>query len=154
MAIPEHGGGFLAGYFDGVRRNGRAKDVVQPSNPLDLLLRRSVGQDDGVVLILPGKRLPLWMKRGHDFAWKVCDSYHFANRIFDAKELVTHRTSENTNVGGPIHIVLRKCRALVDKPALNVEIFRRNAAIGRVPVLVAIDDLYRVVYVRRDGFDQ
>src|SRR5207249_3282993 len=128
--------------------------VVQPSNPLDLLLRRSVGQDDGVVLILPRKRLPLWMKRGHDFAWKVCDSYHFANRIFYAKKLITHAATEHTNVRRTIDIVLRKCRALVNKPALDVKVFGRNTAVGGVPVLIAIDDLYRIIHIGRDTLDQ
>jgi hypothetical protein len=94
------------------------------------------------------------MKRSHNFTGKICDPYHLSNRIFDTKKLVAHSTSKHTNVCGSVHIVLRKCRALVYKPALDVEVFRRNTAVGCMPVLVAIDDLHRIVYIGRNAFDQ
>jgi len=43
------------------------------------------------------------------------------------------------DVRGSIHIVLRKESALVHVPALYIEILRRNATVGRVPVLIAVN---------------
>jgi hypothetical protein len=43
---------------------------------------------------------------------------------------------------------------LIHKPALDVEIFRRNAAVGRVPILIAEDDLHGIIHVGGNAFDQ
>src|SRR5260370_36695252 len=94
------------------------------------------------------------MKRSYDFTGKVGDPYHLADRIFDTKKLVTHCTSKHTNICGSIHIVLRKKGPLVDKPALDVEGFRRNAAVRCVAILVAVDDLHGVIHIGRSTLDK
>src|SRR5665213_255769 len=45
-------------------------------------------------------------------------------------------------------------RALRDRPALDVEILRRNAAVARKPVLVAVYDLDSSVHVGGDQLDE
>src|SRR5882724_1676281 len=154
MAIPENGCCFLTRHFDRIRRNRRAQDVVEPGNPLEFLLGRGVREYDGIVLVLPGKRLPLRIKRSHDLTGKVCDPDHLANRIFDTKELITHGTSQHANVCRSIHVVLRKYCALLHKPALYLEVFRRNPTVRCVPILVAIDYLDRIIHIRRNALDK
>src|SRR5260370_41656919 len=108
--VPTQGGGcgLLPRHFDHVRRNRRAQDVIEPCNPLDLLLGRGVRQDDRIVLVLPWEGLPFWMKRSYDFTGKVGDPYDLAARIFETRKLLTHCTSKHTNICDSIHIVLRK----------------------------------------------
>src|ERR1700682_4350305 len=94
------------------------------------------------------------MKSSHDFAGQAIDSYYFPHWRFDAKKLVPNCFSKDANVRRAIHVILREDRSLVDVPALDVEVFGRNAAVGGVPILIAIDDLDRIIHIRRDALDE
>ena len=154
VAVAEHGSGFLSGHFYGVLRYRRAEDIVKPGNAFELLLGRRVGNDDCVVLILTGKRQTFWQERRDNFTGKVANADHFANRIFDAKELIPDSAAKRAYVRGAVDVILGKYRALIHVPTLYLEVFRRDAAVGRVPVLVAVDYLDWVVDVRRNALDE
>src|SRR4029077_14281952 len=117
-------------------------------NALEFLLRDRVGQDDGIVLILPRQGKSLGMKGSHYLAGEAVDAHDFSHRVFDAKKLLANRFPNHANVRRSIHIILREYGALIDVPALYVEVFWGNAAVGRVPILIAIDDLYWIVHIR------
>src|SRR5204862_450980 len=53
-----------------------------------------------------------------------------------------------------IDVVLREHGTPVDEPALDVEVFRRDPPVPRIPVLVAGDDLDRAVDVGRGALDE
>ena len=91
--------------------------------PLSLLLRDRVGQDDGIVLILPRERKSLGMKGSHNLAGQAIDAHDFSHRAFDAKKLLPNRFPNHANVRRSIHIILREYGALIDVPALDVEVF-------------------------------
>ncbi len=56
------------------------------------------------------------------------------------------------NVRRVIHILAVTPRPH-DGPLTNLKIVRRNTAIVRIPVLVAVDDLYVVIDVGRSAYD-
>jgi hypothetical protein len=65
--------------------------------------------------------------------------------VFGAKQIVPDLAAFEADVCRPVDIVLRVDCALVDIPALNIEVFRRDTTIRRVPILVPVDDLYGIV---------
>src|ERR1700682_4261382 len=77
-----------------------------------------------------------------------------SNWIFDAKKLLPNRFPNDANVRSAIHVILREDRSLIHVPALDVEVFGRNAAVGSVPILIAIDDLHGIIYIRRNALDE
>jgi hypothetical protein len=94
------------------------------------------------------------MQSSHYFAWKIIDAHYLANRIFDSKELIPNGTSNHAHVRRPINIVLREYGSQVHVPALDFKIFRRDTAIRCMPILIAIDNLNRVVDIGRNAFDK
>src|SRR6267378_2101145 len=94
------------------------------------------------------------MKGRHHFARKAVDTYHLPNWVFDAKQLFFNCTADRADVSRSIHIILREYGTLIDVPSLYVEVFWRNAAVGRVPILIAIDDLYWIIHIRRNALDE
>ena len=88
------------------------------------------------------------MQGRHHFERKAVDAYDFPNWVFDAKQLLANCTANRADVSRSIHIILREYGALIDVPSLYVEVFWRNAAVGRVPILIAIDDLYWIIHIR------
>src|SRR5271169_5935406 len=94
------------------------------------------------------------MKRSHYLAWKATYPDHFTNWIFYPEQLLPNRSPNYADVGCSIRIILREDGPLVDVPALDVEVFRRNSAVGCVPVLVAINHLHRIIHVRRNAPDK
>jgi len=82
-----------------------------------------IGNEDGVVLVLPGHGQPFWLKGTHNLTGKVRDAYHFPNRIFDTEQLIAHGSPDHANVCGSIYVVLGECDALVNKPSFYVEKF-------------------------------
>src|ERR1700730_17619962 len=93
------------------------------------------------------------MKSSHNFARQAIDAHDFSNWVFDAKKLVPNRFPNDANVRRAIHVILREDRSLVHEPALNVEEFWRDAAVGGVPILIAIDALDGIVHIGRDALD-
>jgi hypothetical protein len=120
----------------------------------DLLHGRGVRHENGVVLVLTRNGQPFGQHRTHNLAGHVFDAHDLPDGIFDAEKLIAHGSTDHADVGGSLNVVLRKGRALVDVPALDVEVFGRNAAVSGVPVLIAIDDLDSAVDVGRDALNQ
>src|SRR5712672_400665 len=94
------------------------------------------------------------MENGHYFARKIIDAHHFADRIFRAKKLFANRAPYGANVGSAVHIILGENRALIDVPTLYIEVLGGYSAVRGMPVLIAVHNLYRIVDVGRNTFDQ
>src|ERR1700682_2272293 len=94
------------------------------------------------------------MKRSDNLTGKATYAYYFPRRVFHPKKLIPHCTTNNAHVRGSVHVILRENSTLSHGPALNLEILRRNAAVGSVPVLIAKDHLNRIVHIRRYALDQ
>ncbi len=154
VAVAQHRRGFLTGDLYGILRNRRAQDVVKPGNSFDLFLRRGVGNDDRIVLVLSRQRQSFRMKCSHDLAGKAADANDFPNRVLHSKQLIAHCAADHADICGAVDIVLREDGALIHIPSLDVEIFRRHSAIRGMPVLVPVHDLHRIVYVRRNALDE
>jgi hypothetical protein len=50
--------------------------------------------------------------------------------------------------------ILREYGTLIHIPALYIEVFGRNSAVGGVPILIAVDYLNWIIHIRRNAFDQ
>src|ERR1700730_2994155 len=94
------------------------------------------------------------MKGRHDLAGKAIDAYHFSNRCFNTEKLFPNGSPNHANVSRPIHVILREYCALIHVPTFDVEVFGRNAAVGGVPILIAVDNLNRIIHIRRNALDQ
>src|SRR6266849_1834159 len=94
------------------------------------------------------------MKDGHHLTGKTIYAYHFPNGLLDSKELIPNGAADRTAVRRSIHVLLRKDGTLIHVPALDLEVFWRNAAVGRVPILIAVNHLNRIVHVRRNALDE
>ncbi len=94
------------------------------------------------------------MKRSDNLTGEPTYPYYFPHRVFNPKKLIPHCTTNDAHVRSSVHVVLGKYRALIHVPALYLEIFRRNAAVGCVPVLIAIDHLNRIVHIRGYALDE
>src|SRR5215813_6810391 len=151
MPIAEYGCSFLSGGFDSILRDRRAENVVEPGDSFDFFLSHGVGQDNGVVLIAPVERQSLGMKNSNDLTWKIVDSDHLADWIFNAEELLPHRAAKHTNIRRAFDILLCKEGALVYVPALDIEILWRDATIGGMPILIGVNHLNRIIDVRRNA---
>src|SRR5437763_13978812 len=154
VTVPEYGGGFLSRGFHRLLRSCRAQNVVQPGIAANFLHRRRVRHENRVILVLAGNRQPFGQERANDLAGHVLNAHDFPDGVLYAEKLIPHGPPDHTYVRGSLDVVLRKCRALVKVPALNVEIFWRHPPVSGIPVLVSIDDLDRAVDVRRDALNQ
>src|SRR5882757_3889367 len=94
------------------------------------------------------------MKSSHNLAGEAVDAYYLSNRILDAKKLLPNRFPGDANVRCAIHVILREDRSFIHIPSFDVEVFGRNAAVGGVPILIAIDDLNGIIHIRRDALDE
>ena len=154
MAVPKYGRRFLSRRLHGLLRNCRAQNIVQPGIPADLLHGRAVRHENRVILVLPGNGQPFGQERANDLAGHVLDSHHFPDGVLHTEKLIPHGPPDDAYISRSLDVVLRKGRTLIDVPALDVEVFRRDSAVSRVPVLVPVDDLDRAVDVRRDALNQ
>ena len=94
------------------------------------------------------------MEGRHYLAGKAIDAYHFSNRCFNTEKLFPNCSPNHTNVCRPIHVILREYCALIHVPTFDVEVFGRNAAVGGVPILIAVDNLNRIIHIRRNALDK
>src|SRR5712664_3642298 len=94
------------------------------------------------------------MKSSYHLAGETIHAYHFSYWVFDTKELIPHGPANRAHIRGPIHVVLREDCPLIDVPAFYFEVLRRNASIGRVPILIAVDYLDRIIHIRRNALDE
>src|ERR1700730_5886825 len=107
MAVAENGGGLLTSGFHSVRRYSGTQNVVQPHVALHLSLSGGVGQDDVVVLILPGHGKPFRMQNADDLTGQTLYTNCFSERVFRGEQLLAHSPSNNADVGGALHVLCR-----------------------------------------------
>jgi hypothetical protein len=93
-------------------------------------------------------------ERRDDLAGNAGHANHLSDRVLDTEELRAHGTSDHTHVRGALDVVLRESGPLVDDPSFDVEVFRRHPPVGRMPVLISVDDLDRIVHVGGNALDQ
>src|ERR1700730_3599638 len=154
MAVAENGGGLSTSVFHSVRRDSGTQNVVQPHVALHLSLCGGVGQDDAVVLILPGHRKTFWMQTADDLTWQALYTNCFSERVFRTEQLLAHSFSNNAHVGGVFHVLRRENGTVIQIQAFDREIFRGHPAVGSKPVLICIDRLNVIIHVRSNAFDK
>jgi len=128
--------------------------LTAPRHAQELFLGGGVGKDDRIVLVLARDREPLGVEHRNHLARHVANAHHLPDRILGSEELIAHRATDHADVGGPIDVVLGERGPLVHDPALDVEVVGGDAAVRRVPVLVAVDHLHGRVDVGRDALDE
>ena len=109
---------------------------------LDLLHHRRVRHEEGVVLVLAGRRLPLDPQHADDPARLAGDAHGLAQRLLFAKQLIDDGLAEHAGRRRALDVGLVEHPALDDGPGFHLQVFRRDAADRRVPVLVAVDELH------------
>src|SRR6478736_3194836 len=98
MPVAKNCRGFLPRHLDRVLRDGGAQNIVQPGDAFDFFLSRRVGQDNGIVLVLSGKRQALRMQCRHNLARKIVHADDFSDRIFGAEQLFAHCSTDHAYV--------------------------------------------------------
>ena len=154
VRLAQERGDVLLGAIDDGRGGGAAHDVVEPGLALDLLHDRRVGHDDRVVLILARRRLPLHVEHADHRARLLLDADLLADRILGPEQLIDDGLAEQADGGRPLDVGVGEDAAAHDRPALYLQVRRRDAAHRRVPVLVAVDELHARVDVGRDVGDE
>src|SRR6202041_2752866 len=94
------------------------------------------------------------MKCSHYLTGKAINPNYFPHRVFHPEQLIPDGAANRAHISRPIHVVLGEYGALVHVPALYLEVFWRNTTVGGVPILIAIDDLDRIINIRRNALDQ
>ena len=150
VALAQERGDFVFGLIHHARRRRRAHDVVEPRVALDLFHHRRIRHEERVVLILAGRRLALHRQDANHLARLIFHANRRADRIRVAEQLIDDRLAEDAHVGGTLDVLLGEHAAAHDIPALDGEIRRRDAADGRVPVLIPVYELHADVVVGRD----
>src|SRR5262249_16425402 len=143
-----------AGRTDRLGRGRGAEDVVEPGNPLDLVLRGGPGNHQEVVLVLSRGALALGLQDTEHPEGLVAEADGLSDGVLFSEELLGDATAEHADVGRGGNILRGEAGALVDRPAADREVLGRDPAVDRVPVRVAGDDLDAGVHLRRRALDQ
>src|SRR5690348_14766043 len=85
--------------------------------------------------------LAFHVEHAGDNARLVVDTDALAHGILRAEQPVDDRLSEHADVVGALDVDVREHAAAHDGPILQRNVFRSDAAHGRAPVLIAVDDL-------------
>src|SRR5262245_6596687 len=141
VPLPQQRDNLTLGERDGVRRDRRAEDVVQPRDPFELFLDHRVGHEDDVILVLTNRRLSFDRHHAEDLAGELLDADGLADRIGRAKQIGHHRLAEHTHLADGHHVVVREEGPTVHTPAPDRHEGRGDPAHLGGPVLVTDDDL-------------
>ena len=94
------------------------------------------------------------MKGRHHLAGKVTHPHYFSDRTLNPEQLIPNRTTNHANVRRTIRVFLREDRALIHVPTFDIEVLGRNATVGGMPILIAVDHLHWIVHIRRNTLDK
>ena len=107
-----------------------------------LLGRRQRDVDD-IVLVLAEAGTSLRCQDADDLERLVLDANVLADRVLRAEQVLRDRRADDSHARALRHVVLADERAVADSQRADLHEFRRHARDGRIPVLVAVDDLVR-----------
>src|SRR5207302_356506 len=110
--------------IDGLGRGRGSDDVVEPRlvAAADLLLRGAPGKQDGVVLILPGERLPLGREEAHDHHELGIDATQLPNGAGLSEQLSPHRLSDDADGRGPADVFVGERSTPGEWPAFDGQV--------------------------------
>src|ERR1019366_4543533 len=108
----------------------------------DPLLRRAERDEDGVVLVLPRRRVALDAEHAHDLHVHVLDPDGGADRVLELSEEVReHGPAQQTDRAGIVLVLVVELAPRHHRPVPDRQVARRDALDARRPVQAAVDDL-------------